>query len=436
MTAAPPSLDGDFDRTTGVMLFKVGRYPLHLGGVSVARTMGRLGIPVGAVTESLRTPLARSRYVTRRFEWATTGGESPEVLLDGLAAIGRRWSQRPVLVGTDDEAAVFVAAHSAELSRWFLLPDVDPSLPRSFADKECLQALCQRHGVATAMAGFPTTHAQLVEFAERSTFPVMVKNAHPWTRLQDPAVTANTVVRSPTELMALAREWSEPYGASLQEFLPVETSEDWIFHSYTAGDGSMPVAFTGIKLRSWPPHWGVTTYAVAADNPALAEEATRFLKATGYRGIVDMDWRFDHRDGRYKLLDANPRLGNQFQLFENDAHINVMRAMHLDLTGRPVPGTRQRSGEALHVEHLDAAAYVAYRRFKSHQAQSPADLDEVTHNAFGWWAVDDVRPFVSVMAGSVRPGLQFLLRNLHQRGGYHPVPGARAAREPQGAASS
>ena len=49
-----------------------------------------------------------------------------------------------------------------------------------------------------------------------------------------------------------------------------------------------------------------------------------------------MDWRRDERDGKYKILDCNPRVGQNFRMFENAAEIDVVRAQHLDLSGRPI----------------------------------------------------------------------------------------------------
>ncbi len=95
--------------------------------------------------------------------------------------------------------------------------------------------------------------------------------------------------------------------------------------------------FTGVKVRSWPPHAGMTANAYVVDNPELADLAARFIKQIGFTGIIDLDLRFDRRDGRYKLLDFNPRMGAQFRLFENESGVDVVRAMHLDLTGRAVP---------------------------------------------------------------------------------------------------
>ena len=78
-------------------------------------------------------------------------------------------------------------------------------------------------------------------------------------------------------------------------------------------------------------------------NTDLAERAAKFCKDVGYRGIFDMDWRRDPRTETYKLLDFNPRIGAQFRMFENDAGIDVARAMHLDMSGRPIPTDRRSS---------------------------------------------------------------------------------------------
>ena len=97
--------------------------------------------------------------------------------------------------------------------------------------------------------------------------------------------------------------------------------------------------------RSAPgPQCLLTACAYSVCNPVLAQIATRFCKQIGFHGIADLDWRLDRRDGRYKLVDFNPRVGNQFRLFETDTGIDVVRALHLDLTGRSVPMGEQVYG--------------------------------------------------------------------------------------------
>ena len=89
----------------------------------------------------------------------------------------------------------------------------------------------------------------------------------------------------------------------------------------------------------------MTACAYVVDNPELAEiSAAEFIKRIGFTGIVDLDWRFDRRDGRYKLLDFNPRMGAQFRLFENEAGVDVVRAHASgpDRARRPGGGAARR----------------------------------------------------------------------------------------------
>ncbi len=115
-----------------------------------------------------------------------------------------------------------------------------------------------------------------------------------------------------------------------------------------------------MKYRSWPPRAGVTSYARIVENDGLAQRSAELCRQIGYRGIVDLDWRYDRRDQQYKLLDFNPRVGAQFRLFETTAGIDVVRAQHLDLTGRVVPNGAPATGRGFAVEILDVPARVAH----------------------------------------------------------------------------
>ena len=61
---------------------------------------------------------------------------------------------------------------------------------------------------------------------------------------------------------------------------------------------------------------------------------------------MDLDYRLDKRDGSYNLLDFNPRIGAQFRVFEDRGGVDVVRALHLDLTGRGIRSGPQIEGRA------------------------------------------------------------------------------------------
>ena len=377
------------DASTPALLVRFGRYPVYHGSVAAARSLGRAGVHVSAVVESRSTPLALSRYVDRSFVWPTTGRESDDELLAGLVRIGEQLETRVVAVPSDDEAAAFLAEHADTLRQWFLLPAVDPALPRQLASKRGLATLCLEHGVPTPTTRFPTEGRSVKALTRRMKFPVVVKNVDPFRRLVEGALPGTTVVPDANTLRTLLADLPDPTLVMVQEYLPAEECEDWIFHAYCDEASEPLVAFTGVKLRSWPAHAGVTTYARAVPNPELEELAATFLRKLGYRGIVDLDWRFDRRDGRYKLVDFNPRMGAQFAMFQTESGIDVVHAMHLDLTGRAVEPSPSPVGAGIRVGHLDAPARLAYR---GGVATSPEGVEEGPRPRRAWLAADDLAP--------------------------------------------
>ncbi|GAA5003809.1 carboxylate--amine ligase [Streptomyces siamensis] len=387
------------------LIVKFGDYPLHHGGVGAIRSLGRLGIPMYAITEDRYTPAASSRYLRRAFVWPTTGTEEPERLVEGLLRIGRRIGRPTVLVPTDEEAAVLIAEHQDELGDRFLFPRVDAKLPRRLASKQGLHELCVEHGIPSPAAAFPQSYEDIVEFAESARFPVVAKNREAFVRRSRPAVNGTTRIATREGLLTLARDWGPQPGVILQEYLPREDAEDWIVHAYFDADSTPLAMFTGVKVRSWPPHAGMTANAYVVDNPELADLAARFIKEIGFSGIIDLDLRFDRRDGQYKLLDFNPRMGAQFRLFENESGIDVVRAMHLDLTGRAVPEGEQRAGHRYVVENIDLPALLAYRRSGYTTPHAPA---RASGTELAWLAGDDLRPFFTMLARFVRPGAKHL----------------------------
>lgn len=381
----------EIDRSTPALIVKIGQYPLHSGGVGAIRTLGRLGVPVYAMTEGGFTPAALSRYLKGKFLSRATGHEEPEQLIAALRDIGERLGRRSVMIPTDDEAAVLIAEHASELSDHFLFPEISPGLPRKLASKWSLYKLCSKHDIPSPVSVYPSSKEEMAAFAAQCTFPVVAKAADAWAQVHAPAVSDTTVLHNPEELLALAPPGDQHPGIILQEYIPVprEHALDWNVQMYCDANSTFLVSFTGFKFRSWPPHAGITACGYTADNPYLAELTQRFCKEIGYQGIADVEWRFDQRDGLYKLMDFNPRMGNQFRLYETTAGIDVIRALHLDLTGRKVPVGQEVKRRKLVVEPFDLPARLAYRR-----AGSTKPKPERAPTELAWLAADDPLPFI------------------------------------------
>jgi predicted ATP-grasp superfamily ATP-dependent carboligase len=401
------------NRQIPALILKIGHYPLHSGGVGAIRTLGRLGVPVYATAEDRLTPAAVSRYCTGTFRWRTTGHEDPADLVGGLAEIGQRIGRKAVAVPVDDEAAVLLAEHADVLSEYFLFPRMaDPGLVRKLASKHELSALCQEHGFPVPAWAFAATGEEVAAFAATARFPVVVKNAAPWVRRRAPAVAGTTVVGSAAELIELASSTRETPALLLQEYIPHQVAEDWIVHLYCDADANCRVLFTGVKTGSWPPNTGATASGIAVPNPALSHQVERFCKAVGFHGIADLDVRFDRRDQQYKLVDFNPRMGNQFRLFETPAGIDVIRAQYLDLTGEPVPPGDQINGRRIVVEHINRLSRLGER---GSGYRTPSAPGHATETELAWLAPDDPLPFLAMLPRFATPAMSYLTGRLFRR---------------------
>lgn len=340
-----------------VLVLKTRRYAVHHGGVGIIRSLGRLGVPVYAITEDRLTPAATSRYLAGGIVWDAEKLSRPQ-MLEALAAIGRDLDRPTILIPTDDLGAILIAEEAATLRQWFVFPDVPAGLPRRLANKAMLFELCRQMDVPSPTTMFPTSLPELNAFAESAKFPVVVKAAAAWIEPRLPT----TIVTSSCELVDL---WQRSGGTENPNLLIQEyilDGEDWFFHGYCNGASDCVAAFTGMKLRSFPPHCGATSLGRSATNDALLRQTETLLKAISYAGVVDIDYRFDKRDGCYKLLDFNPRVGAQFRLFVDDNGRDVARALYHDLTGEVVVRAKQVDGRIFVAEPDDLRASLGYWR--------------------------------------------------------------------------
>ncbi|GAA0502603.1 ATP-grasp domain-containing protein [Saccharopolyspora subtropica] len=381
-----------FDTSTPAVVFKLDPNVLHHGGLGVIRSLGRRGVPVFAVHEDTLAPAAHSRYVRGRWLWSPDP-EDVEAIQYGLAEVAQRLRRPAVLIPTDDAAAIFLAEHGDPLRPWFRFAQPPAELPRQLAGKYSMYQVCRRLGVPCPEAALVRTWGEALEFAGRVGFPLVAKLAAPW-RARPGGVRSTSIVDDVDELAELGRRCVEDGAGELmlQEYIPGGEEYDWFFHGYCDGESVCRPAFTGVKERSYPAHVGLTSFGRCAENEEVRREATALLARLSFRGIVDLDFRWDDRDGRYKLLDFNPRLGAQFRLFQDSAGVDVALASYLDLTGQRVEAGEQPVGRRFLVENYDPIAAVRYWRdgdlgWRSWW-RSVRGADETA-----WFARDDLLPF-------------------------------------------
>jgi predicted ATP-grasp superfamily ATP-dependent carboligase len=377
------------DTRVPALLLRLDRNPFHHGSLGAVRSLGRAGVEVHAFVESARVPLAHSRYLRGAHRFAGDPRSDEDVARELLAA-AERIGRPAVLLPMDDLGALAVLRLAGRLRGPYLLPAPPAGPVARAADKAELAALCAGLGVPHPPTLVPDDAAGAAAAVRELGLPAVAKWARPWLLPPGAGLRGTTVVTGEAQARRLF-EAARAAGGRLvfQRLLPGGRGADWFFHGCFGAGGRCLLGGTGRKELSWPVRAGLTAVGRRLPNPAVAGIARRLAAHLGYRGVLDVDFRRDAATGRYHLLDVNPRPGAQFRLFTDEDGLDVVRALHLDLTGREVPAARRAgAGRRVFVAENHALAAAVVRAGRGTGAVwRGGDVE------WAWFAADDPEPF-------------------------------------------
>ncbi len=378
-------------------------------GHGIARSLGRLGIPVYGVHQARNSPAVYSRYWKRNFFWdlnRATGEASVDWLLQTAGEIGRK----AILIPTDDHSCVFVNDHAEALREKYLFPEQPAGLTRALSNKEQMYFLCKKHSIPTPETLFPKSRKEVVKFIDEVAFPVMLKGIDT-VALYKQTGAKMVIVENADALLKYydAMETPEKPNLMLQEFIPGGSENVWMFNGYFDDQSNCLFEITGRKLRQYPAYTGMTSLGICSENEAVSKQTKDFMKAIGYRGILDIGFKHDVRRDKYYLLDPNPRIGASFRLFVDTKDMDVARALYLHLTGQPIPPGDLVEGRKWLVEPFDIASSIRYWR------DGKLALKDWLRSFRGvveaqWFASDDLRPFGMVWLRALSLSVERLLK--------------------------
>ena len=389
-----------------------------LGGLGhnslcIARSLGRLGVPIYSVDCASAAFASFSRYCRGRFCWDES--LPPAASVEFLLALGRRIGQRSILIATTDDTTAFIADNAETLHQWFIFPRVDSELVHSLCSKKEMYHLATKLGIATPKAIFPNSRRDVVTFLETAELPIMLKGID-GNRLSKRCGQRMFIAQTESELLKKyeAVEDLENLNLMLQEYIPGGDETVCGLEGYFDESSDCLFAVTGKKLRQWPAYMGVTTLGICLKIEAIEKITREFMKAIDYKGILDIGYRYDARDGVYKVLDVNPRIGCTFRLFVAENGMDVARALYLDLTGQPVAPAAAREGRKWIVEDLDALSSLRYlldRKLTLRQwISSFRGIQETAFLAF-----HDPLPFLAMCLVRGKQALKWIGEKLIQR---------------------
>lgn len=375
------------------------------------RSLGAQGVTLYGVDTDSQAPGILSRYCKRGFVCGFDE-KNPWRFLEDLLNVGKEIGRRSILIPTSDETAVYVTEHADVLRRWFLFPQNPPSLMQDLISKKGMYRLVSQYGVPTPFTLFPESIDEVKASLPRVKFPLMLKGVY-GHRLEARKKKKMVVVHSESELIEQYKDMEDPGfpNLMLQEYIPGGDDQIFIFNGYFNDTSDCLIGLTGFKIRQFPIHVGCASLGECRLNETVAKLTVQFMKSIGYRGILDIGYRFDPRDGQYKVLDINPRVGQAFRLFTDDNDMDVVRSLYLDLTGQKPPLIIPRDGRRWLIEDYDLISSLHYYQEGTLRLgdwiRSFKGVEETA-----WFNWKDLLPFTKMVSGFLTRLAKWLMKEI------------------------
>lgn len=271
-------------------------------GLGIARSLGRRGIPVWVIDTGSSKSIAQYSRYTKCFI-ASTEPVNELLLREGKLHNLQGW----VLFSGSDDYVEALSTHREALSAIFRVT-TPPLAITSFAlDKRLTYRRAAELGIAVPWTWFGEALADLRE--EDIPYPVILKpavNHHFFPQTNLKALAAN----DSTELhrtFAQMSQYIPPSEILIQERIP-GNGENQFSYCGICDNGRVSVSLVAQRRRQYPIEFGnASTFVETASQTEIEWGGRRFLESIKFDGMGEVEFKFDPRDGKHKILDVNSR---------------------------------------------------------------------------------------------------------------------------------
>lgn len=399
--------------------------PVFINGVAVARRLARVGSYIVGVDSSSDSPGLQSRFVKERVIV-----ESPSQSEGAFTAflLSRKDLYGALVIPTDDFHVRELYRNRAALAEHYRLCISQGNAVEIAMDKAFTAATVALAGINAPRTRLIANVADLHDAARYVGFPAIVKPTFSIS-FSRKFGTKSFLVKNEADLKAgFERASAGGEAVVLQEMIPGGDDQLATYTSYWDEEGRLAGDFVARKLLQHPPIFGVGQVHKAEPIQEVIDGCRQFYRHIGYAGAVSSsEWKYDHRDGKWKFLEFNARTHMQIALAQ-PAGCDVIEMMRRDKLGLPQigPGKIRYGLKWVYIKNgiLRQVHYPEHR-------QSIVELVKTYRPpvVFAMFSLEDMRPFIADLLPMLERHLPWRKRS---KGTADPAPpgGARRVETP------
>jgi predicted ATP-grasp superfamily ATP-dependent carboligase len=310
-------------------------------GLAIVRSLGRRGIPV-YVLDHQHCITSCSRYAARVVKVRNILDE--QETLDAVLELGRKFQLRDwVLFPTRDETVAAFSRHRDVLSEFYKVTTAEWTSVEWAWDKAKTYELADKLGIPCPQTFVVSGINELQSLNAR--LPLAIKPAikeNFFYATGAKAWRANTAEEL-EQLYNNAIRYIPPQEILIQEIIPGDGLDQYSYCAFYQ-NGRPHSTLVARRTRQHPREFGrAATYVETVEEPMIEEIAEQFLKAIEYHGLVEIEFKRDSRDGKFKLLDVNARPWG-FHGLGSACGVDFPYLAYADQMGWPTESARAKAG--------------------------------------------------------------------------------------------
>jgi predicted ATP-grasp superfamily ATP-dependent carboligase len=276
------------------------------GALGVVRSLGRQHIPTWTIVGDYRLA-ALSRYSVRSFQWPHP--DNPRKV-QFLLELGERHGLDDgwLLIPSDDEHAVMLARNRELLARRFRVTTPNWAILRWAYDKRLTYQRAAELGLSYPCTYYPVNREEVESM--QCDFPVILKPAFKQFINQFTRARA-WLAKDRDELLTRYDEAVRLVDSSVVmiQDLIAGGGENQFSYAGLHADGRAIASLVARRTRQYPVDFGQgSSFVETVESDEVESAARLFLEAIRYSGLAEVEFKYDSRDSKYKLLDVNARI--------------------------------------------------------------------------------------------------------------------------------
>lgn len=268
----------------------------------------------------------------------------------------KQFSIKPFLFFATDDWMYMVGENEEEFLKYAHIIQSPWKETIKLYNKKLLYSLAEEYGVPYPKTIEVDSLLKLNSILDEFVFPCIVKPQLTVDQNEVKSAHVKTYHRTQRfESKQKAMEWVESMTSAhvdfpvlVQEFIPGDATNLYTLTSYSDKEGNLIAGSIGHKLRQFPPEAGRITAGILEYDEKLKQTGELFLKTIKFNGVANTEFKYDSRDGKFKLMEINTRFGawNYSTLYSG---MNLMQIAINDYSGIKYTGPMFKTDHDGHI---------------------------------------------------------------------------------------